>query len=621
MRALLEIDDIKRFLAETIPFHTLDDMGLSALAKSISVKYARRGSEILTLGAHNSFLYIVRSGAVELKELGKNLSARLAEGSCFAYPSLLRGGEIKSAVTAIEDTLLYMVPAHQFHRLREQHESINHFFSGAESERLRNALRSAEAATPDWGNQTLRQLVKRAPIHCDGTLSLQEAANIMAGEAVSTMLVFESDRLTGIMTDKDIQSRAVAKGLPYNTPITEIMTPNPLTMRDDLLVLDALLLMSEKNIHHLPVNNAAGDIIGLVSANDILSSQALNAIPIVKNIRKASRVEDIAAALKQLPAMVVSLVDSGMKGARVAANISSIGMATHRKVIELAEKELGPPPVPYCYLAFGSLARRDQTLNSDQDNGILLSNDFNQDAHGAYFEALAKKVSDGLNSCGYVYCGGNIMASNLKWRQTLDGWIDHFRGWITAPDPKALMHASIFFDSAVISGDAKLADALSTHVLKMAGGNKLFLAHMVENALSSKVPIGFFRRFVLTHDENHSDTLDIKKNGIVALVDIARVYALAAGIKAVGLEERLEALKGKGLSADADLQEMKDAWQFMMAIRLAHQAKQIQNGQNPDNMLAPSALSPFEREHLRDAFSLIKTHQEGLSRKLAGGFY
>lgn len=618
----MEIDDITAFLAETSPFDALDPPAQRSLARSVTVRYAKRGSQVLTVGDANAHLYLVRSGAVELKELGASLTARLGEGYCFAYPSLLRDGMIRNAVTAIEDTLLYLIPEMVFHDLRENTPAIRDFFAGAEAERLRAALTaSASNSGIVSGMQTLETLIRRAAVCCFRDTSLQAAAEIMVAESVSSLLVTEDDLLVGIVTDRDLRARAVAAALPFDTPVSAIMTPDPVTVPSGMNVMDALLLMSERELHHLPVVDAGGAPLGLVSANDILAAQAVGAVPIGKTVRKAADVAEINQSLTRMPQMVVNLVDAGVDGAQIAGQVASIGYVVHRRIIQLAEAELGPAPVPYCYLVFGSLARRDQTLKTDQDNGLLLDDSYDEAVHGAYFKALSERVSADLDACGFDFCGGDIMAQNPKWRLPLAAWKAVFEDWIRAPEPKALMHASIFFDSAPLYGEDRLHKALLDHILPLASGRELFLAHMVQNALTSQVPIGFFRRFVLTSDKNHEDRLDIKKNGLVPLVDIIRVYALKYHVHAPGFEDRVRALDGNSPLAAGDLQEMRDAWHFLMTIRLEHQARQIKCGETPDNMIAPLHLSTFEREHLRDAFSLIKTHQGGLSRALAGGQY
>lgn len=618
----MEIDDITAFLASTAPFDALDTAGLQVLARTVSVRYAKRGSQVLTVGDANAHLYIVRSGAVELKEMGASLTARLGEGYCFAYPSLLRDGTIRNGVTAIEDTLLYLVPVEVFHDLRQRDPAIRQFFAGAEAERLRAVLAAAApGGSLVGGMQTLETLLRRAAVCCTEDTPLQAAARKMVDEAVSSLLITQEETLVGIVTDRDMRARALATGMAPDTPIGAIMTADPVTVAPTMNVMDALLLMSERELHHLPVVDGAGRPLGLVSANDILAAQAVGAVPIGKTVRKAATTDEINSSLARMPQMVVKLMDAGVDGAQVAGQVASIGYVVHRRIIQLAEDALGPPPVPYCYLVFGSLARRDQTLKTDQDNGLLLDDSYDAAAHGGYFKALSERVSADLDACGFDYCGGDIMAQNPKWRQPLAGWKAVFEDWIRAPEPKALMHASIFFDSAPLYGDESLYLALQGHVLQMASKRELFLAHMVQNALTSQVPIGFFRRFVLTSDKNQEDRLDIKKNGLVPLVDIVRVYALKYGIQVPGFEDRVRALEEASSLAPADLQEMRDAWHFLMTIRLEHQARQIRRGETPDNMIAPQHLSTFEREHLRDAFSLIKGHQGGLSRALAGGQY
>jgi CBS domain-containing protein len=317
--------------------------------------------------------------------------------------------------------------------------------------------------------------------------------------------------------------------------------------------------------------------------------------------------------------MLVTLVEANASANSIGHIVSSVGEAINCRLLALAEESLGPPPVPYAWLTGGSLGRREQTAHSDQDNCLLLSDAYQAAAHGGYFEALSELVCDGLDGCGYVYCPGEIMAKTPRWRQPLAVWKGYFDKWIDQPEPKALMHACIFFDLRCLYGDSALFSELQSHILDRAARNRIFHAFMASNALTHQPPTGFFRNFVLIKDGVHDHTLDLKHNGVVPITDLARVQALAGGVAAVNTHERLEAVASQGALSRDGAANLRDALEFIGTVRLRHQARRIQAGNPPDNFMAPKDLSPFERNHLKDAFAVVRTIQAAFSQRYQAG--
>lgn len=325
----------------------------------------------------------------------------------------------------------------------------------------------------------------------------------------------------------------------------------------------------------------------------------------------ANSVEALKKVSMRLPELQLQLALSSASARNIGEVFSSITDAITCRLLELAESKLGTPPVPYTWAAGGSQARNEQTSHSDQDNAIIISDDF-KPKHEPYFKMLADFVCDGLNECGFVYCPGKAMANNPEWRQPVKVWRRYFSNWITRPESKALMLSSIFFDLRPIYGDFSLFTELQSNVLKQSKNNEFFILHMVKNALTHQPPLGFFRNFVLVQDELHKNTLNIKQRGAVPIIDIARVIALNEGISAINTVERLDAaVQHKALSPDMH-DNLKDALEFILSLRIRHQAKQIRAGLTTDNYLPPNELTGLEKSHLKDSFSIIKTMQQFL---------
>jgi CBS domain-containing protein len=645
-----ELTEIVNFVGAHAPFHQLDKPMLEPLVRQLEVIYVRRGRVILTPGDNNAYLYLIRSGAVELRDTDESLIARLGEGECFGYPSLLTRGQVTRHVTAIEDGLLYRLPAAAFHDLRRRVSAFDQFFSEAHAERVRQALgelHNANYNNPNLMSLTLRELVAREPVTISPEDTIQDAAKCMSAARVSSLLVVSGGVLQGIVTDRDLRSRVVATGRDLSEPVSAIMTANPTTMPGSALAFEAFMTMTHHGIHHLPivsntVNNTVNNtsdtasssdtssiavsadvsnsssVIGLITTTDLVQQVSDNPVYLVGDIRKQNNVVELATLSQRRRDVFLNLITADATAYDIGRVLSLIADATTQQLLRLAERDLGTPPVPYAFLVFGSQARQEQSVHSDQDNALLIADEVRYD-HDSYFAQLAQFVSDGLNACGYDYCPGKVMATNDHWRQPLSVWKDYFSTWTHHPEPEALMNASIFFDVRAIHGDTQLLTPLLEHIQANVTA-PMFLGYMAKNALDRQVPLGFFRNFVLERGGNHEKALNLKHRGVVPMIDLARVHALASQVvTTVNTRDRLEQAAAAGALSQDGVNNLRDALEFIAFVRLRHQAAQLKRGDTPDNFLAPDDLSQFERNHLKDAFQIVNTMQSALEKRYQAG--
>lgn len=615
-----EIGEIADFLRSTAPFDALDDSDIAALSRATSVTYFRADETVLASGAQNESLFLIRSGAVELRLAGEELTARLGSGASFAYPSLLRGGEVRNTTIALEDTLLYAIPAEHFHRLRKSVSRFREFYARDENARIRHALeRQRKSRSLQLDQTLLENLVKQAkPVSCGPETTIRAAVQLMASRNVSTLAVCEGDQLGGIFTDKDLRSRVVAAETPLDRPIRDVMTASPRTLSGDASVAEAMAMMASGGFRHIPLLGPDGNLAGILSATDILSYLGNNAIDAGMAVARASNEAELITAAKQVPESFAAMVSSGIQAGHAMRFTSALGEAVHRRAAELAEQELGSPPVPYALVVFGSLARNEQLVGSDQDNGLVID-DKASDVDFAYFEQLGSRISDILDACGYVYCKGGIMAKNAEQRRTASGWRERYAKWIERPDEDRILRATIFFDMRLVHGDAELARQVQKDNVGLFKDSPLFVSYLARDALRSKVPLGFFRNLVLDRAEDGQKVFDAKRQAIMPIVDIARTHALAGGLSEVGTIDRLRALAASGKMNSDDAQSLEDAMLLVNEMRIAHQARQVQKGEAPDNLIAPGDLSPLERDYLKDAFAVIRSALDSLRRNFAGG--
>ena len=603
-----ELPEIVQFLRSVPGFDNLIDAQLLAAAKSIKIAYYRRGEDILTIGDKNHYLHIVRSGAIELRDDDDSIMARLAESGCFGFPSLMNGTPARNHSVAIEDSLVYHVAGETFARIRRENVRFDTWFIRALTDRL--TLQPPAPSFRGMAGALVSTLVGRPPVSFETGTTIQEVAAKMVEERVSAMLITDAGGVCGIVTDRDIRARVVATGLGAETSVTDVMTREPITLDGDALAYEAALLMMQNHIHHLPIT-VGGKLLGMVSRSDFMRLETEHPLYLVSDIGRQTTAEGVVKACKRLPGLIIGQMESDANGEQLGKFITTITDTVTKQLLRIAEAELGPPPCEYAWVAMGSQGRSEQSAKSDQDNALVLSNEATE-ADDSYFAAMAKIVNDGLDACGYVYCPGDVMASNPKWRQPLRVWQKYFRQWITVPEEKALMHANIFFDLRFIRGTNQLVDELKASIRGIANKNELFLALMAKNAMNFQPPLGFFRQFVLEKSGEHKNKLDLKLHGIMPIVEIARIRSLAAGELRITTRNRLKAAAKAGEISDDDAASLADALDFIEQLRVEHQGAQLRSGAPADNFLAPASLSPLVRHNLKSAFSQVRTSQAAL---------
>ena len=607
----IELIEIRDFIAQHPPFDVLDDNALNDLPKKLTIRYFRQGSIFPDLTVKTKSLYVIRSGAIELRNQHDQLLDKLAEGDSYLLDEQIDKYSNELKGICVEDTLVYLLGYEDLALLQNQFDDFNRQFNQSINERLHHAVEQAQSADMrDLSAMKLEVsgLTARVPVVIDAATRIQEAATIMTREHVSSILVMAENKLAGLVTDRDIRTRCVAAGLGYEKPVSCIMSTELETVLDKTLLSEALLLMTRKRIHHLPVMKG-NEPVGMLTTSDVIRHLSASPTLIATDVYKANSVDALKKISARLPELQLQLSLSSATAKYIGEVFSSITDAITCRLLELAEELYGDSPVDYAWVAGGSQARNEQTSHSDQDNALIISDQLKPD-HMEYFKKLTNYVCDGLDACGYVYCPGDAMANNTQWRQPLKTWEKNFSHWINSPEPKALMLSSIFFDLRPVYGEFPLFDELQNYVLKQTKNNELFISHMVGNALTHQPPLGFFRNFVLVHDDKHKNTLDIKRRGVVPIVDIARVIALDNGIKETNTVERLDAaFKCNALSAEMH-DNLIDALEYIGSLRIRHQAKQIRAGLKADNYLPPEELSGLEKNHLKDSFSIIKTMQQ-----------
>ncbi|MDP5307219.1 putative nucleotidyltransferase substrate binding domain-containing protein [Paracoccus spongiarum] len=588
------------FIATVHPYDSLPRDELARVAASFSRRAYAAGAEVYHVGDLLPGLYLIESGRIRVTDRNGDSVSELGPRNSFGERGLLRDGAAVTSAVACEDAVVLMLPAEEVRRLIQAHRPVARFFDRGRGP----ADRGTDIALLKVG-----ELLTRRPLSCPPDTPIIEAARMMREARVSSIGVTEGDRLTGLVTIRDMSNRVVAEGRDLRGPVRAVMTHDPITLPASALGYDVLNVMLERRVGHLPVVED-GRFVGMVSQTDLTRVQAITASALIREVAMADSVAALARTTARIPDLLARLVTAHQRHEVVTGMITDIADAVTRRLLAMAADRLGPAPAPWLWAACGSQGRQEQTGVSDQDNCLILAE--GADPADPWFADLARQVSDGLHACGYVYCPGDMMATNPRWRQPREVWRGYFRDWIEHPSPEAQMLASVMFDLRAIGGEAALLADLQRETLGMAGKNSIFVAHMIANSLKHRPPLGLIGGFATIRAGEHRHHIDMKHNGVVPVTDLARVYALQGGIAAVNTRARLEDAEAAGVISASGARDLLAAYDLIQTMRLDNQAHLIRAGRKPDNYLSPSDLPDFERSHLRDAFVVVRGMQSAV---------
>lgn len=600
-----ELGSDLQFIQSQPPFDRLSETELKRVTETLETVHFTQGTHILRQGAQPSrHLYLIRTGVVKRMRDGQVIQL-LEEGDLFGYPSMLNQISPSSDVVVEEDVVAYQIPEAVFHDLVDNADFAEFFLKNL-SERLRRSSDATASTLSGDLTTSVETLIVRPPVTVSPLATVAEVAQIMTKAWVDSVIVLGDS--PGIVTDHDFRVRVLAEGLGPDTLVNQIMSRPLLTQSAETPVYATLLFMLEENIRHLALTQD-GEIVGVIAATDLLRHQAKSPLYLLRQL------ETLGSSSKVLPrygleiaGTVETLFSGGLDVSQIGRIIASLNDALIRKLLKLAEDELGPPPTPYAWIVFGSEGRMEQALLTDQDNGLVYLAEKN--GAQAYFKALAERVVNGLVQAGFPPCAGGYMATN--WCYPLDHWLQHFKARVMTPEPQAVLESAIFFDFRSIYGELSL-EPLEKIILE-AGHQKIFLGHLANTALEFQPPLGFFRRI---RDED--GLVDLKRGGIAPIVALARVYGLAAQTRERSTLERLDAAAAAHTLSREGTETLAETYGFLLRLRLREQLTAIKAGHTPDNKIRLEALSPLENRHLKEAFLAIREMQAAMAQHFQTG--
>ncbi len=614
---------ITDFLRQHAPFDQMAPAHLEFMAKRLKLAFYNHGEVIVgpDSGPADRF-YIIKQGRVrgEADASDSSESAwELTAGECFPVGALLSRRPVRLTQRAVEDTFCFELSRDEFDELLNKSAVFHDFATRRLANLLDNALKGVQASSAsrvseDSLSTPLGTLVRRQPITCGPSVSIRSALETMQRERVGSIGVVDGERRPlGIFTLHDVLSRVVLPQIPLEAPIHEVMTPAPITLPPATLACDAARLMAQKGFGHICVVERER-LIGVLSERDLFSLQRVGLVSLSRSIAHARSVDELSGLEQDVHRLIDQMLAQGASVEQLTQILTALNDSLTQRVLNLILAE-HDPGVLFGWLAFGSEGRHEQTLRTDQDNGIIfeLPPGESADAVRAKLMPLARRVNEALDACGFPLCPGNIMASNPECCMSLTEWQQRFGRWIDQGTPEHLLKATIFFDFRLLWGESASAEQLRGSLTEQVIPNSRFRRQMAANALRNRPPLGLIRDFVVSSGGKHPHTLDLKLNGLTPFVDGARLYALAHGISETNTVARLKAVAAKGGLRQADVDAWAESYHFIQLLRMRTHRRQVEQGLPRSNHVDPDTLNELDRRILKEAFRQARKLQSKIT--------
>jgi CBS domain-containing protein len=595
-------EDVATFLSGVEAFKTLSSDQLARVAGAVTHRRVSAGEAMIVEGGPpTKQLYVLRSGTLDLLRR-ESLVTVMTAGELLGYPSLLTGTAPAFTVRARSDCALYCIPGDLGVELLSREDGVR-WLATTQRDALLYAARSL-SPLPEVQTLPVSSVVRGAPAMCDPETTISQAAEMMIAEGRSAVLVRAREGL-GIVTDGDLRAKVVVGGVSRDASVSAIMSTPVHTIGAGAYVAEAGLTMLTFGVSHLPVLDEGGEVVGIVSASDLMSLEARSPFALRRSLQGARNEDELVAAAGDIPKLFVDLLDARLDAPLICRVLTILHDSLTARLLELAFARHGTPPVDYAWLVFGSAARNELTLASDQDNGLAYA-DSDEPAVDEYFRRVAEDVTGGLTRCGFEPDTHFVTASIETWRRSLSGWQQVFSDALTCKDIVSRGRAAVCFDYRQAAGQLYVAQAL-TDIMRQVPGHRDFLRWLAHTGSGFRPQVSGFRqkldRFV-----------DIKKGALLPIQNLARYHALSRGITIQATLERLAAvcnLDAEGAETDRTLRE---AYLTIKQLQLQHHAEAVRAGRKIDNVIDTDSLRPLVRANLQEALREVAAAQSRVSR-------
>lgn len=577
------------------------------MVDALTLRHFSAGQTLIKRWNSPLYFYFVVDGIVEEHD-AEGMIGSYAYRDTFDARALIEGRS-QHGFVAQGACSCYTMPARLFLTLTRTNSAFGNFYQTDLTHKLDELV--AIQQQREAGSFMLARIGDGAvgpPVFVATSTTLHDAAVTMKTQNTTALLV-EHEGKVGIFTARDVRERSLLAGMPNSTPIVQLVNYDLVTLEQDDFLFNALVVMTKQSIRHVVITQN-GHIVGILEQKDLLSYLSNHSYLIANQIDRARSQEELQKASNHIPPLIKSLYQRGVKPRYIARLVTDLNGKVFRKLFE--QMTYGEVAEDVCLIVMGSEGRGEQLLRTDQDNALILKDEF------ICHDTLQRKTetfTETLVKLGYPRCPGNIMVVNPSWAKSLTAYWNDIRRWVHEPDENAFMNLAIFFDAVAVAGDASLLARLKEHLLNLLRDHRIALQHFARATLTFPTPLGVLNRFKLektaTHPQAHA--LDIKKGGIFPIVHGVRSLALEYGLTETNTIARIQTLSGRGPFDERFTADLIEAFDFMSMLRLREQLSQWERGEACENYVMPERLNNLERNLLRDSLKIVKEFKNYIS--------
>lgn len=615
------LDTTREFLSAHAPFDRLEADALEFLLPRLETRFYTSGDRITDPenGPAQRF-HIIRQGRIrgETPSEDEQVSGKaweLVPGESFPIGALLGRRPVHTVHRAIEDTICLELSIEDFDRLRARSQVFNDFCSrrlASLLDRIHKGLLTqniGEGGGSGQLNTPLGARVAREPVTCNPDTPLREALTRMRDARVGSIVAIDDEQQpVGIFTMTDLLGRVALQEVPLDVSLERVMTPDPIALPESALGFEGIEVMAEHGMKHICVLSG-NRLVGVLGERDLLTSNPLTLDRLVRGILRADSVAAIAGHLREVPRLIGAVISQGAEADQILRLITRINDHATRRVLALLRREHDVAGVDFTWIAFGSQAREEQALQTDQDNGILFRCEpGKEDAIRRRLLPFAQAVNKALDECGFDLCPGDIMAGNPECCLSGREWERRFSRWIDQGTPEHLLKSSIFFDLRAIDGDSGPVERLRSQMLHKTAFNSRFRRQMAANQMNIRPPLGLFGEI-----RSGADGINIKLQGLTPFVDGARIMALAAELPATRSHERLDQAVASEVLRESDARDYHAALRYLQMLRLRTQQRALDAGREDSNRIRPEELGTLDARVLKESFRQARKLQGQLA--------
>ena len=621
---IMKRHEVVEFLKNIKPFNSLGNDVLEKLSAIVSVKMFKTNTYIFKQGEPSlEALFIMVSGLLEItvtsdRGVESVVSVRKA-GDFFSEAVVLSGQPYPVSARVREDLLCIKIHRRDLETLIYNHPSFLSYFNEFLAERMRllydrilaeQGIHSAGCVDMPLFRKKVSEIMTTSVVTCRADDQVALAAKPMIKNGIGASVVVDAgNKPIGIVTMKSIVENLITESRYSidNCTADQIMDTDLEVVASDAFTGHALVMLTRQKSNYLLVMER-DNLVGILTAIDFIKSGNIGHLTLLQDIDGSHTIEDLARVSDEIDNVLNVLLAEGAKIPDILEVMSEIHERLIRAVIcnaerQMVEKGFGPPPVDYCWINMGSDARHEQTLRTDQDNAIIYEDPDTDDKERveAYFGVLADTVVHGLEQCGFALCTGGVMATNPKWRRSLSQWKDYVDQWSTTFNPEETMDMTILLDFRSVWGNQALARALWDKIFQVFEDPEKINHMLTALHMQFAIPINFLGHLRTEKKGPHKNQLNLKKGGLVHIINAARIFAINNRITETSTLGRLRQLTEMGVISEKRSDVLKTAFETLVMFKLRTNLQKMSQNQKRDHYMDPSALNNREIVLLKDA--------------------